>query len=148
MNALYSPSSHQFANTIISFFPKIIQLDTLLDQAIQSQDQESLLGTFSALAVFCFSGLLLQHFQLQQFSVLAVFCFSVFYFTKAALAYVCILNIGISKIICGLGENHCRLVLSKIDHGGMDIIRLILKVTQMPLQYPTEESCSPVSFSF
>jgi len=39
-------------------------------------------------------------------------------------------------------------VLSKIDHGGMEIIRMILKVTQMPLQYPTEESCSPVSFSF
>ena len=39
-------------------------------------------------------------------------------------------------------------MLSKIDHGGMDIIKMILKVTQMPLQYPTEESCSPVSFSF
>lgn len=47
MNALYSPSSHQYSNTIISFFPKIIQLNTLLDQAIHNQDQESLLGKHS-----------------------------------------------------------------------------------------------------
>ena len=114
MNALYSPSSHQYSNTIISFFPKIIQLNTLLDQAINNQDQESLLGK-------CFWS---------QFA-------SVIYIFE-----------GLSKIICGLGENHCRIVLSKIDHGGMEIIKMILKVTQMPLQYPTEESCSPVSFSF
>ena len=115
MNALYSPSSHQYSNTIISFFPKIIQLNTLLDQAIHSQDQESLLGKHSKLK--CVSEII-YNFE------------------------------GLSKIICGLGENHCRIVLSKIDHGGMEIIKMILKVTQMPLQYPTEESCSPVSFSF
>ena len=61
MNGLYSPSSHQYTQTIFSFFPNIISLNSLLDAAIQAQDQEALLGY--------------------------------------------------SKIICGLGENHCRLVL-------------------------------------
>ena len=56
--------------------------------------------------------------------------------------------VGLSKIICGLGDNHCRLVLSKINAGGMNIIQTILKISKLPLQYPTEENCSPVSFTF
>ena len=46
MNALNSPTSHQYANTLAHFIPHIIRLETLLDQAIQAQDQEALLGTF------------------------------------------------------------------------------------------------------
>ena len=57
-------------------------------------------------------------------------------------------TLGLSKIICGLGDNHCRLVLSKINAGGMNIIQTILKISKLPLQYPTEENCSPVSFTF
>ena len=98
MNALNSPTSHQYVNTLAHFIPHIIRLDQLLDQAIQAQDQDALLG--------------------------------------------------LSKIICGMGDNHCRLVLSKINQGGMNIIQMILKIAKMPLQYPTEESCSPVSFTF
>ena len=30
----------------------------------------------------------------------------------------------------------------------MDLIQLILKISKLPLQYPTEETCSPESFSF
>ena len=98
MNALNSPTSHQFTNTLGHFIPHIIRLDQLLDQAVAAQDQEALLG--------------------------------------------------LSKIICGMGDNHCRLVLSKINEGGMNIIQMILKIAKLPLQYPTEESCSPVSFTF
>ena len=47
-----------------------------------------------------------------------------------------------------MGDNHCRLVLSKINAGGMNIIQTILKISKLPLQYPTEENCSPVSFTF
>ena len=104
MNALNSPTSHQYANTLAHFIPHIIRLETLLDQAIQAQDQEALLGKF-----FNFSGTSITFPQ------------------------------GLSKIICGLGDNHCRLVLSKINAGGMNIIQMILKIAKMPLQYPTEE---------
>ena len=114
MNALNSPTSHQYTVTLAHFIPHIIRLETLLDQAIQAQDQDALLGTF-------------------------------FYYWNYFLTP---LLKGLSKIICGLGDNHCRLVLAKINAGGMNIIQMILKIAKMPLQYPTEESCSPVSFTF
>ena len=45
-------------------------------------------------------------------------------------------------------KKHNVVYTSKINAGGMNIIQLILKISKLPLQYPTEESCSPVSFSF
>ena len=44
MNALNSPTSHQYANTLAHFIPHVIRLDQMLDQAIANQDQEALLG--------------------------------------------------------------------------------------------------------
>lgn len=46
MNALNSPTSHQYANTLAHFIPHVIRLDQMLDQAIANQDQEALLGKY------------------------------------------------------------------------------------------------------
>ena len=56
--------------------------------------------------------------------------------------------LGISKIVCALCEHHTRLLLAKIEPFGAQLIQMVLKITSFPLQYPTEEAASPISFSF
>ena len=56
--------------------------------------------------------------------------------------------LGLSKIACSLCENHTRLLLAKFDPHGAHLIQMVLKITSIELQYPTEESASPISFSF
>ena len=90
--------SHQFPQSIEAYFPKVISLNPLLQDAIKNQDQETLLG--------------------------------------------------LSKIICSLCENHTRLLLAKFDPFGIQLVQMVLSITSLELQYPTEEMASPISFSF
>ena len=56
--------------------------------------------------------------------------------------------LGLSKIVCSLCENHTRLLLVKFDPFGAQLVQMVLKITSLELQYPTEEMASPISFSF
>jgi len=56
--------------------------------------------------------------------------------------------LGLAKITCSLCENHTRLLLAKFDPHGAHLVQMVLKITSIELQYPTEEMASPISFSF
>ena len=58
--------------------------------------------------------------------------------------------LGLTKVICGLAENFPKLIIETCTDPqyGLGIICMVLDCGRIPLQYPTDEFSSPLSFTF
>ena len=58
--------------------------------------------------------------------------------------------LGLTKMICSLAENFPKLIIETLSdpNNGLGMINLVLQCCRVPLQYPTEECASPISFTF
>nr|XP_002128195.1 importin-13-like [Ciona intestinalis] len=58
--------------------------------------------------------------------------------------------LGLTKVVCSLAENHTKFIIDSIsDHnGGWGLICFVMDCLVLPLQYPTSENSSPISFTF
>lgn len=58
--------------------------------------------------------------------------------------------LGLTKVVCGLAENHTKLILQNYANVelGLGLILMVAECTAIDLQYPTEEQSSPITFTF
>ena len=63
--------------------------------------------------------------------------------------------LALTRLICGIGENHSLLILQHFDNRalhqqglGRFFIELVMMCTSNKLQYPLEEKSTPLTFSF
>ena len=58
--------------------------------------------------------------------------------------------LGLTKVICGMAENFPKLVIASYQDPqyGLGVLSMVLDCCRIPLQYPTEEFSSPLSFTF
>ena len=58
--------------------------------------------------------------------------------------------LGLTKVICGLAENFPKLIIETYQDPqfGLGLLSMVLDCCRIPLQYPTEEWSSPISFTF
>ncbi|XP_076824051.1 importin-13-like [Clavelina lepadiformis] len=58
--------------------------------------------------------------------------------------------LGLTRLVCGFAENQPKIILETFPdpQAGLGIIYMVLDCGRLPLQYPTEEWSSPISFTF
>nr|CAB3256569.1 importin-13-like [Phallusia mammillata] len=58
--------------------------------------------------------------------------------------------LGLTKLICSLAENQTKIIVNTCTDPqcGLGLINLVMICTNVPLQYPTDEVSSPISFTF
>ena len=58
--------------------------------------------------------------------------------------------LGLTKVVCSLAENFPKLIIETFHEQqyGMGVLCFVLDCCRVPLQYPTEEWSSPISFTF
>lgn len=58
--------------------------------------------------------------------------------------------LGLTKVVCGLAENHTKLILQNYANMelGLGLALMVAECTAINLQYPTEEQSSPITFTF
>jgi len=58
--------------------------------------------------------------------------------------------LGLTKAVCSLAENFPKLIIETYQDPqfGLGLLKMVLDCCRIPLQYPTEEASSPISFTF